>query len=79
MADGSMEVKVFSETDGVSDVVELCFVMSGGRAGGLNYYNIYNKDIETDRIKVFFFGGRYRRKVLIYIGIVFFLKGFVFF
>ena len=30
-------------------VVELCWVMSGGRSGGLNYYNIYNKDIGADR------------------------------
>lgn len=56
MADGSMEVKVFSETDGVSGVVELCWVMSDGRSGGLNYYNIYNKDIGTGGIKVLFAG-----------------------
>ena len=60
-------------------VVELCWVVSDGRSVGLNYYNIYNKDIGTDRIKVLFAGGRYRRKVLIYIEIVFFLKGFVLF
>lgn len=63
----------------MSDVVELCRVMSGGRSGRLNYYNIYNKDIGTGGIKVFFAGGRTDRIVLIYIEIVFFLKGFVFF
>ena len=63
---------------GVSKDVELCWVMSGGRTGGRNYY-IYNKDMGTGGIKVLFEGGRYRRKVLIYIEIVFFLKGFVFF
>ena len=65
--------------DGVSKVVELCWVMSDGRSGGLNYYNIYNKDIGTGGIKVLFEGGWTDRIVLIYIGIVFFLKGFVFF
>ena len=65
--------------DGVSNVVELWWVMSGGRSGGLNYYNIYNKDIGTGGFKVLFEGGRTGRIVLIYIGIVFFLKGFVFF
>ena len=44
--------------------------MTGGRSDGLNYYNIYNKDIGTDRIKVLFADGQYRRKVLIYIEIV---------
>ena len=56
----------------MSNVVELCWVMAGGRTGGLNYYNIYNNDIRAGGIKVLFAGGRYRRKVLIYIGIVFF-------
>ena len=37
-------------------VVELCWVVSDGRSVGLNYYNIYNKDIGTDRIKVLFAG-----------------------
>ena len=60
-------------------VVELCWVMSGCRSGGLNYYNIYNKDIRAGGIKVLFEGGWTDRIVLIYIGIVFFLKGFVFF
>ena len=60
-------------------VVELCWVMSGGRTGGRNYYNIYNKDVEAVGIKVLFEDGRTDRIVLIYIGIVFFLKGFVFF
>ena len=63
----------------MSNDVELCWVMSGGRSGGLNYYNIYNKDIGTGGIKVLFERGRTDRNVLIYIGIVFFLKGFVFF
>ena len=40
--------------DGVSNVVELCWVMSGGRSGGLNYYIIYNKDIGTSGIEVLF-------------------------
>lgn len=66
-------------TEWLSNVVELCWVMSGGRSGGLNYYIIYNKDIGTGGIKVLFEGGRTDRIVLIYIGIVFFLKGFVLF
>ena len=37
-------------------IVELCWVMSGCRSDGLNYYNIYNKDIGTGGIKVFFAG-----------------------
>ena len=35
-------------------VVELCWIMSSGILGGLNYYNIYNKDIGTGGIKVLF-------------------------
>ena len=38
----------------MSNVVELCLVMSGGRSGGLNYYIIYNKDIGTSGIEVLF-------------------------
>ena len=60
-------------------VVELCCVMAGGRTGGRNYYNIYNKDIRTGGIKVLFAGGRTDRIVLIYIGIVFFQSEFVLF
>ena len=61
--------------------IECCRIMLcyGGRSGGLNYYNIYNKDIGTGGIKVLFEGGRKDRIVLIYIEFVFFLKGFVFF
>lgn len=47
--------------------------MSCGRSGGLNYYNIYNKDIGTSRINVLFAGRQTDKIVLIYIGIVFFL------
>ena len=39
-------------------VVELCWIVSGRRTGGLNYYNIYNKDIMAGGIKVLFVGGR---------------------
>ena len=56
------------------NVVELCCVMSGGRTGEWHYYNICNKDVEAGGIKVLFEGGRTDRIVLIYIGIVFFLK-----
>ena len=48
-------------------------------AGGRNYYNIYNKDVEAVGIKVLFEDGRTDRIVLIYIEFVFFLKEFVFF
>ena len=48
--------------------------MSCGRSGGLNYYNIYNKDIGTGGIKVLFEGGRTDRIVLKGSKIVFFSK-----